>query len=1159
MDEREPLQRLVLGEVFLLESGAPVPAADVTVYDISDVRSAPRDGEALTEKDLGWIQTGLSLGSSRTDADGGFGVTFTERAEITERDLVVVVTARRETAGAATRLLYLSPHGRRSVAIREEFAIGVPATLVAASAGIPGEAMRKAAASAYTATAANRSAVRNTLRGAVETRRAAVEDSRNKVREALARRAMQRFTRADGQIAENYVAPESSVATVQKTAMRKFLTRTGSIRMEAVIDPDQAGRDVLVDAAGAAVAGLTSNQIRDVLYSRSRHPMGSDWAFHDALSLDCRKRRLLKSFGSAGALGPGDGGGGTPAAPVDPATKDDVKRHLTELLNEIRRAGSDATQNEAAGTLAGINGFVHGLDIQGGAADQTAIFDFETLNFAFDHVWQDIFDPWWSTILADRLVESGKYASLQAAPVNGDGDGGRPKRGLLDELAFQTDNIRAAAMAEFGADAAPTVTYSVLGGVMDGLSSVAGTIGDAAGAVYGVVTGSDGGSVRVRDHRDRDQGRDRGRVRDHRTRGHTRERGRRMKVLNAYLKALDEVIAADYPFTVFGADDSGRAINYGQIVKYRQHWEPKSYQAGELVKTLPLAPQQKISFSSRRTIQRSYNEKRAEASENTYNSSDSATTRDVAKIVNNAKMETSYTLENKANASVPGVGGGESTSTFQTNFGLQSSRTKETFREQVRKESESFKNSTSVNVETTKSEEFVDEEKSEIQNPNDEIAFTCLFYELQRRFEVSEKLHKLTPVILVAEEVWKPSEITPERIGRFDWIIRRVLLDDSYAEALDIVSEGGLVAQQAGLADLEDFMEEQFDVVDTLRKQLDRGGPVVTDRRRRRSRSLIEIGLEIVGLGGGRPDTPTNSLLDEEEKEHNETEDELRRQEGLLAQAVERFNEAFTEFARQVIQVKKLQLHIKQNIIYYLQAIWDHEDRHQMLMRLRNTQVPVIKGGVIYSVDGTEPHEEPPHWKKPIRIVARARNFEVTDDTVDLAEVADLSRHLGFFGNYRIFPLTEMNPVSEILAVPFLSGRAGIHDPDPASNITVGDLERYAECLRETLDPAAFQADLPKLLGTLERRLDNARRDSEEIVIPTGSLFIELLPGAHSAMEQFKRQHRAVDVADAVADVITKRLEHLRVAARIASDKLADPTTEKVIVADPDTVVLGDL
>ncbi len=634
-----------------------------------------------------------------------------------------------------------------------------------------------------------------------------------------------------------------------------------------------------------------------------------------------------------------------------------------------------------------------------------------------------------------------------------------------------------------------------------------------------------------------------------------------MQILNAYLKALDDVLVADYPFTPFGTDSSGRAINYGQIVKYRQHWTPKSYQAGELVKTIPLAPRQKIAFSSTRTTRESYTEKRARASENTYNSEDSATTRDVAKIVNSAKLETSYTLENKANASVPGVGGGDSTTTFNTNFGLQSSRTKETFREQVRKESESFKNSTSVNVETMQSSELVEEESSEIQNPNDEIAFTCLFYELQRRFEVSEKLHKLTPVILVAEDVWKPSDITPENIARYDWIIRRVLMDQSYEAGLDIIAAGTLVAEQAGLADLEDMMEEQFAVVEDLRRQLQTERSVtITPRRRRRARSLVEIGLELVGLGGAEvPAAENEGVLDEEEQRENELEDELRRQEGLLAQAVERFNEAFTNYAGKAIQVKKLQLHVKENIVYYMQAIWDHEDNHQMLMRLRNTQVPVITGEVAYSVTGLAPHEEPPHWTRPIRLAARARDFQVTADTVDLAEVADLSRPLGFFGNYRIFPLTTLNPVSEILAVPFLSGRAGVHDPDAASNVTVADLEVYTDCLRKAMDTPAFDAILPKVLGTLERRLDHPRPDSEEIVIPTGSLFIELLPGKHSAMESFQRQHRRVDVADAVADVITKRLEHLRVAARIAADKLGDPSTEKVVVADPNVIDLDDV
>lgn len=1147
--------RFVIGKVFALETGAPVPGAEITVYDLADKRGSLSDGKELTEKDLGTILSSLSLGSSTTDRTGSFEVVFPEPGGPTERDIVLVVTASREAAETPTRLLFLSPQPRRSIARRETFSIGVASARLTASTENPGGAMRAAATAALTVANANRTALHDTLRDAVRTRRAEVETSRNKVTAALESRAKRRFTDANGKVADNYVTPGSDVKNTQKRSLKAFFLRTGAIRMEAAIAPDAAGRAALIEPGGTPVAGLTSKIVRDIIYDRNRHPMGSDWAFYDGLALDCRKRRLINRFSSADADTTSAGSPATSASVQPPATPEDVKRHLGALLDEIKAAGDSAIGNEASGTLAGINGFVHGLDIKGGAADQTAIFDFETLNFAFDHVWQDIFDPVWSSVLAGRLVAAEKFAKIQADPPPDDGAGGDGERGfprdLLDELAFQTANIHAAAETELGATG---VSKSIVGGALDGLSSVGDAIAGAADALVDLVTGGTTGTITgtVPDQ----TGDEKGNVRDHRT---SRQRGKRMKVLNAYLSALDEVIAADYPFTVFGADDSGRAINYGQIVKYRQKWEPKSYQAGELVKTLPLAPRQKVSFSSKRSTKRSYSEKRAEASENTYNSEDSATTRDVAKIVNNATMETAYTLENKANATVPGVGGGGSTSTFKTNFGMNSSRTKETFREQIRKESESFKNSTSVSVETTGSDEFVQEESGEIQNPNDEIAFTCLFYELQRRFEVSEKLHKLTPVILVAEKVWKPSEITPEMIGRYDWIIRRVLLDNSYATALNIISEGGLVARLAGLSDLEDLMEEQFKLVADLRKQLRSDDTAQTDRQRRRSRSLIEIGLEIVGLGGGRANGPTEGLLNEDERARNETEDELRRQEGLLSQAVERFNTSFTEFAAQMIQVKKLQLHIKENVIYYMQAIWDHEDRHQMLMRLRDTQVPVITGQVTYSIAGTEPDEDPPSWEKPIRIVARAQNFDVSDETVDLAEVADLSRHLGFFGNYRIFPLIEINPVSEILAVPFLSGRAGIHDPDTAANFSVGDLERYANCLRETMPDAEFQAILPKVMAALERRLDKARPDSEEIVIPTGSLFIELLPGEYSAMEAFKRQHRAVDVADAVADVITKRLEHLRVAARIAADKLGDPTTEKVVIADPEIADLDNL
>lgn len=1153
--EKENHERSIVGELFVIETGTPIPAAEVTAFDVTNVRASHiNDKQELSSKDLKWIQTGVSLGSSRTDVNGQFEIAFSDIGENKERDLVLIAIAPRESQkGGSARVLFVSPAIRRSIADMEEYAIGVSAELIASRSTDPGKAIRASASSAYTIKTANRTAVRDVLRENIEQKRALFEKTRIEVDKALRDRAKKRFRNGSGNIVDNYVTEVSDVRQTQKKAIKLTLSRIGRIQMEATIDPDDSARAILVDGAGNPAAGLTSNKIRDVLFDKSRHPMGSNWSFYDSLGLDCRKRTLVKNFSEESTNeGPSSENGGQTNEPAI-ATVDEIKKHLSALLTEIKDAGQRSENGEQSGSLAGINGFVHGLDIQGGAADQTALFDFETLNFAFDHVWEDIFDPWWSTVVANGAIEAGKFMKANARPVNG---GPPPKRDLLAELEYQTASIKAATSAELGNDKSPAVMYSLIGGVIGGIKDVAGAVAGAAGEIVDIVTpgGGGSGSGGIRDHRGD------GQTRDHRGTGSARDRGKRMKVLKQYLDALDDVISADYPFTVFGADDSGRAINYGQIVKYRQRWQPKSYQAGELVKTLPLAPKQKISFSTKRTTKKTYSEKRAEASENTYNSSDSSTARDIGKIVNNAKLETAYTMENKANASVPGIGGGESKTTFQTNFSIQSTRTKETFREQVRQESENFKNSTSLSIETAETEEFIEEYSGEITNPNEEIAFTCLYYELQRRYEVSERLHRLTPVVLVAESVWLPSAITPELIARYDWIIRRVLLDRSYEIGLNIIGAGSLVAEQAGLVDLEDVMDEQFAVVADLRKQLEAINRRPESRPRRRSRSLIEIGMEIVGLGSGQSVSQAGEgVLDEDEQRENELEDELRRQEGLLAQAVERFNEAFRKFAAQIILVKKLQLHIKENVIYYMQAIWDHEDNHQMLMRLRHTQVPIIRGQVVYSIAGSGANEEPPNWKRPINVVARASDFEVEDETIDLAEVADLSKPLGFFGNYRIFPLNELNPVSELLSVPFLSGRAGIHDPDWVGNYTVGDLENWAECLRSTLTEADFQVVKAKILDVMKRRLDNARPDSEEIVIPTGSLFIELLPGAHSVLENFKRQHRAIDVADALANVITKRLDHLRVAARIASDKLGDPSIEKVVIADADKVDLNDI
>ena len=49
---------------------------------------------------------------------------------------------------------------------------------------------------------------------------------------------------------------------------------------------------------------------------------------------------------------------------------------------------------------------------------------------------------------------------------------------------------------------------------------------------------------------------------------------------------LEQKLAEPYRFTVYGADDSGTAVNFGVLTTYRQTWRPLGYQAGRLVETV---------------------------------------------------------------------------------------------------------------------------------------------------------------------------------------------------------------------------------------------------------------------------------------------------------------------------------------------------------------------------------------------------------------------------------------------------------------------------------------------------------------------------------------------------------------------------------------------
>ena len=68
--------------------------------------------------------------------------------------------------------------------------------------------------------------------------------------------------------------------------------------------------------------------------------------------------------------------------------------------------------------------------------------------------------------------------------------------------------------------------------------------------------------------------------------------------LTNLLTELDGMLKEPYRFDVFAPG----SINYGLLLNYRQHWQPQSYQVGNLVSTIPLAPQETRRYTTKSVV-----------------------------------------------------------------------------------------------------------------------------------------------------------------------------------------------------------------------------------------------------------------------------------------------------------------------------------------------------------------------------------------------------------------------------------------------------------------------------------------------------------------------------------------------------------------------------
>ena len=869
----------------------------------------------------------------------------------------------------------------------------------------------------------------------------------------------------------------------------------------------------------------------------------------------------------------------------DDDTTGTVSEDIPKLINKVLfdkgtsifEADDDLSARPNAGS---VQSSVDSFSLRKGPADATAFYDFDMLQIAFSHVWQQLVDQ--------TLVNLGQKAhfglknngrkSIFPTPVAGLTFTKANLNQAIAGALVEQDPIPAAILKNFDIH---LMEYEALSNNQRSeLLSIANEINDLKNAKPLVVKlPFIGTKTTYVDHTDR--------IELLYEQGELIIENIRINKPNStqsILNELQERLDAKYEFTVFAADKSYHSVNFGLMNTYRQKWEPISYQAGQLAKTIPMAPKEERKYSVTLNRKLKTTERQAERYNSMLESESNLTSRAESEIVAKAQKKSDFDFNVKVSyaSSSSKLGIGKDAS-------KDSSEAKKAFRESVLKAAQEFKDEWSLTVDTEESIDSAVTESGTISNPNEELSVTYLFYQLQRRYRVSEQLYRTMPVVLVAMDVPAPHEITEGWVIAHDWIIRRVLLDDSYSDALAAISQRN-IGDDYSLRELRKSMREQRRLVRNLEREFSKLNRDVENKYRTFRESVDERIdeehdkrffkrrlIRYLFGDGERPELPDPEMAKALEQaaaddhayaveQAKQLSMSLQREANALHALVREYNEAMEKHVQQRTASKRLVTHIKENILYYMQAIWSMEPPDQRFMRLHKVKVPSFEVTRTCIVSEEPAKDLFAKFRKDGKTKYEAwlhGTIENVNGQPDvkykaLVEVADLDSVLGFKGNYMMFPLKKHNGLTKLMAAPYVDEAFGAMDPDQLSSVSLEELSRYICCLHGE-NPTEFEELKPVLKEWLTQLLADPLRNGDEVIVPTDSLFIEMLPSDKSLLEDFKLKHRQMDVMKVRAEVRQLELENVRYAARLLNDDFDDPEIDKrVLIEGGSSVIVGD-
>lgn len=866
---------------------------------------------------------------------------------------------------------------------------------------------------------------------------------------------------------------------------------------------------------------------------------------------------------------------GQPGDDLETVVDDDVATFLARLLRDMP-SPDRVLQPELITkrqTAEELQAHFANVFLPKGPAEVPAKYHFSTLDIAFDHVWKQLFDETIPDLAytANSLSESrlGEPDLIRGPFLRG---------ALLNALIMVTPSEVPPAVAKHF-DISKEEYNELSPSHRDELARLAGDInrrlagrlssapGGTIVSVGFVVDGPTPRDMRVIQ-----------RLTEQADRLIDAVRHDDYHSLHKTLRELQQRLSGAYEFTVFAADKDYHSVNFGLINTYEQEWTPITIQPGRLVKTIPLAPKEerRYTIKSKRTEKRS--SKEAKKHNQMLANEQTSVSRVEAEIMSKANTKTTFGLTAEGDYDI-GLASGKSTTTFGAEAANESSQHRKDFREAVLKAVQEYRDETSYEVSTDSEISFESEESGLLQNSNEEKSVSHLFYELQKRYRLAERLYRVMPVVLVAQEVPSPDQITPAWVLAHDWILRRVLLDDSFRPSLDYLASNS-VGDDFALREMRKNLRQQRNLVETLRIEFS-AASVEADNRYSALARAIETRIEEeseertdgffsdVGdfFGGGGQDPEAAKARELAAKDAHQYALEkaekaaaaLRQEINALHQLTEAYNKTVQARLDNETRVKRLLVHLRSNILYYMQAIWAMEPPDQQLLRLHKVRVPVLELDTrTYHVKvDPEPDifarfREPGTQKHRAFLKGKLKTLPDADDafpTVPLVQIAEM-KPVACFGNYLAFRMKAHNALTEFMAAPYIDRAFGAMDPDELSNVSLDQFSKYVCCLHERMKPEDFDDLRDELREWLEKILSSPQRNGDEIVVPTGSLFIESLVDPNTVLEDFKLKHRELDVYKVGEDVRRAGLENLRLAARLVNKEREDPQIDKKILVE---------